>query len=181
MSVEDDDLFSEAMREAIATARTDIVDYHVFEINCARFTQPARVAWGWEVVTAMIEDGAPSDAGTMQDFHPAPIEFSAPAVVADSESSLQMDLWNVSKDIIMALDANREDPLPVSLIYRVYMSNRLELGPERNPPMTMMLKNVQVDPRGGRITGRAAFSSLIGRNFPFPSYTIAEFPGLKRY
>ncbi len=181
------DELSEALAEAYATARTDIVEYYAFELYAVRdngepaFTEPARVVWGWEEISAKHEDTAINNPGEMVLYRPGPIDVKIPETVSDQEPQLEFTIFDIGKDLIMSLeDEQAGDPCSVFICMRVYLSNRLALGPEKDPPVTFELKSVQVNSAQSKISGRAGFNSFLNRQFPFRSYTLSEFPGLRR-
>lgn len=63
------------------------------------------------------------------------------------------------------------------MIYRAYLSDALEDGPQNAPPMELTL--VTVTATVFKITATAGFPDLLNLKFPKRDYDLETFPGLQ--
>jgi len=64
----------------------------------------------------------------------------------------------------------------ISVIYRAYLSDMREIGPETDPPLEMTLLSVSATPL--RLRAVAGFANLLDAKFPSLEYDLEHFPGL---
>ena len=180
---------SEALQEAYASARTDAVEYYTFEFTHPDWSEPARLVYGWEEITAKMEstylldvlDDDSGDPSPSVVFYPIPIEFQLPPTVADEVPSFQFSFYDPSRIVMEKIFATQSGtPKPIKMYMRVFLSNRLEIGPETVPVPRFYVGNVQISAQTSQITGRCVFQDYMGRSAPFRTYTLEEFPGLRR-
>lgn len=172
---------SEALQEALATARTDAFEYYTFEFVHPAWETPVYVVYGWDVIDALIE--TPSDgpsAGQVVTFQPLPIEFTMPATTSEEIPSFEFKFYDPSRIVMQKVFESQADPRSIQMYIRVYLSNRLLLGPETVPPPRYHVATIRIEESTSMITGRCVFQDYMGRSVPFRTYTLAEFPGLRR-
>ena len=71
-----------------------------------------------------------------------------------------------------------ESDYPITLIYRIYLSNDLknEALPQNDPPLKLQVLNVEITPFQVQI--RCSFRSIINTKYPSERYTLEKFPAL---
>lgn len=201
-----DPSLSAAIQEAYAAAPSDVVILHTLEIRHPTFTQPIRVvrnfadeeSWvvlgGAEAQTvldamdpedrdlvglvARLEADAPEDAGQMVAFIALAFDLDLPPVDTIPVPEITVTMDNVGREITDALDAAAVSQDKIEVTYRPYLSTDIE-GPQMDPPITMMLSEVEANPL--QVTGRARRMLDVGtKAFPAKYYTAKDFPGLAR-
>lgn len=172
---------SDALREAYAVADTTAIEYYTFEWIHPSWDPPVFTVHGWDEIEALIED--PSDspkAGELVTFQPLPIEGILPPTTADEVPSFQFRMYDPSRIVAQKIIEAQNDPKPIQMLMRVYLSNRLTVGPETQPVPRYYVGSTRLVKKTGMVTGRCVFQDYMGRSAPFTTYTPAEFPGLKR-
>jgi len=200
-----DPSLSAALQEAYAVAPADVVVLHTMEIRHPTFTQPIRVVrnfadeatWtalgGAEAqavldvmsaedramvgLVARLEAGAPEDAGQMVAFVALAFDLDLPPVDTIPVPEITVTMDNVGREITDALDAAAVSQDKIEVTYRPYLSTDIE-GPQMDPPITMMLSEVEANPL--QVTGRARMLDVGTKAFPAKYYTAKDFPGLAR-
>ncbi len=178
-----DPRLQEALKEAYASAPSDVVIIHTLEFRHPNFRDEfnaptaIRVVLGHKTLTAKLEAGAPMNPAEFVSFVPMNFELSLPNMenVAIPEVGISMD--NVSREIEENLMIASASPYPVQVTYRPYLDNDLT-APQMNPPLTLTLISAEAD--DFRVTARASYGNAANKSCPFDNYTIARFPGLRR-
>lgn len=200
-----DPSLSEAIREAYASAPSDVVILHTLEIRHPSFTAPIRVvrnhadtaswvALGGAPVQAVLgalapadramvglvarlEADAPADGGALVAWVALAFDLDLPPVDTVPVPEITVTLDNVGREITDALDAAAISQDRIEITYRPYLSTDIE-GPQMDPPITMMLTEVEATPL--QVTGRARMLDVGNKAFPARFYTATDFPGLAR-
>ena len=178
-----DAALSEALREAYASAPSNVVILHTLEIRHPDFKDDAdnttaiRVVRDQQDLLARLEASAPINAGQQVRFVAMGFELDLPPVDTMPVPEITVTLDNVSREIVRHLDAAAESQAVIEITYRPYLSNDLE-GPQMDPPITLVLTEVEADVQ--RVTARARMMDIGNKAFPSRSYTAREFPGLTR-
>lgn len=128
-------------------------------------------------LVARLEAGAPRDAGLLVPFVALGFDLELPPVDTIPVPEIVVTLDNVGREIAKHLDAAAVSQERIEVMYRPYLSTDIE-GPQMDPPMTMMLSEVEVDVF--RVTGRARVLDIGNKAFPSEIYTIRKYPGLRR-
>lgn len=160
---------SEAIKEAYASAPADVVIYHTLEINHPAFSEPIYVVRDFQDLNAILEDGTPVT------FLRFAFNLVKPEVSATGVPQCTVEIDNVSRDILANVQLAMGSTSLITMTYREYISTDLS-GPQNDPPMTMVLSNIQADVFKVRAT--ASFGDLNNRRFPNEEYTAERFPGL---
>lgn len=172
---------TDALKEALASVRTDVVEYYTFEFTHPDWTDPARIVSGFEQINAKLEaDSESGHGGELVTFFPVPIEFTLPPTVPGEVPTFEFkyyDMSGIMRERIFQTDAPQKR---VKMYMRVFLSNHLEDGPETIPVPSYHVLYTKLEPYSGLITGRCVFQDYMGRSAPFRTYTLAEFPGLRR-
>ena len=174
---------SEAIREAYASAPSDVVILHTLELRHPGFVdennQPMaiRIVRDHQDVTARLEQTAPLNGGERVQFIALGFELELPPVNTAPVPEISVTIDNVSRELIRHLDAAVESSEKIEITYRPYLSTDLE-GPQMDPPITLTLTEVEADI--SRVTGRARMLDIGNKRFPSQVYTASRFPGLTR-
>jgi hypothetical protein len=172
---------SEALEEAYATADTKAIPYGTLEFVHPLWDTPARILDGWDQIEARLE--TPSDsghAGELVTFYPVPIDWVMPVTTPDEVPSFQFKFYDPSRMVMQKIFDAQDDPQPIQMYVRIFLSNHLDIGPETVPVPRYHVASVKINARSSLITGRCIFQDYMGRSAPFRTYTLAEFPGLRR-
>lgn len=158
-----------AIKEAFAVAPTNVVILHTLEIR--QDTVQSRIY----LVQARRELIALDENGVSRTFEPSGFQFTLPPSTEEGFQSINVAIDNIGQRITDFIEAAKGSPVPVSLIYRPYLSNDLT-QPQMNPPLILYLKDIQVT--ATQVTGRATFMDVANKRFPSILYTRERFPSL---
>ena len=178
-----DPSLSHAIREAYASAPTDVVILHTLEFRHPEFRDEAgnttaiRVVRDQVDLDAKLEASAPANGGETVRFVAMAFDLELPPVDVTPVPEIVVTLDNVSREIVRHLDAAVQSQAMIEVTYRPYLSNDLA-GPQMDPPITLVLTEVEADVH--RITARARMMDIGNKTFPGRTYTATEFPGLTR-
>lgn len=174
---------SQAIKEAYASAPSDVVILHTLELRhpsfLDEFSNPiaVRVVRDNNDLTARLEATAPLNTGEMVTFTAMGFDLELPPVDTAPVPEISITLDNVSRELVKHLDAAVETQDKIEITYRPYLSDDLE-GPQLDPPFTLILTEVTADAL--RITGRARMLDIGNKAFPSDVYNALKFPGLSR-
>jgi hypothetical protein len=174
---------SDAIREAYASAPSDVVILHTLELRHPDFKNESGVTTAIRVVRdqqdlfARLEASAPLNPSETVRFVAMGFDLDLPPVDIAPVPEVVLTLDNVSREIVKHLDAASESEASIEVTYRPYLSNDVE-GPQMDPPITLVLTEVEADVM--RVTARARMVDIGNKAFPGRLYTSTEFPGLAR-
>ncbi|MGV8987818.1 MAG: DUF1833 family protein [Cypionkella sp.] len=171
-----DPTLSAAIKEAYASSPSGLVIYHTLEIWNPAFSAPIRVVRDTDSLDAMIEIGAPRDAGSVVTFTAYAFDIVLPELTTNSVPSCSVEIDNVDRLILSQIDLATISGLTTTVIYRQYLSTGLSIGPENLPVMTLTVLSVSATPY--RIKMSAGFPDLLNRKFPALEYDPEVFNGL---
>lgn len=171
-----DPSLSEALREAYASAPIDLVVCHTLELWHPAFAAPIRVVRDVSALDGRLEAGAPRNAGELVTFIPYAFDVVPPDVVSETMPQVTIEIDNVGSEILAQVDAAVLAGDPIEVIYRQFLSDRAQDGPETDPPLRLTLVQISATPT--RIRAVAGFSTLMDRKFPKLDYDLDVFPGL---
>lgn len=166
---------SAALKEAYAVAPKNVIVYHTLEIHHSTFSTPIRVVRDFADLTATLEASAPVDPGVSVTFVGFAFDLVKPEVSAQGLPQLTIELDNVDRQILAAIEQAMTTTDKITVIYREYISSDLS-GPQNDPPMELTISAITVDVL--RIRATAGFGDWINRKFPSAEYTPETFPGL---
>ena len=178
-----DAALSEALREAYASAPSNVVILHTLEIRHPDFRDEAgnstaiRVVRDQQDLIARLEASAPINAGQQVRFVAMGFELDLPPVDIAPVPEIAITLDNVTREIVKHLDEASISESPIEVTYRPYLSNDLS-GPQMDPPITLVITEVEADVQ--RVTAKARMADIGNKTFPSRLYTATEFPGLAR-
>lgn len=170
-----DTTLSQALAEAYASAPSAEVILHTLELRHPSFTQPLRVVNDHATLTATLEADAPMDAGQPVEFAAFAFRFRLPDVQSTGMPELEIEIDNVSAEVVAYMDQAANSTELIEVTYRPYLSSDTS-APSMDPPLHLVLHDVEADVFA--IRGRASFGDYGNRQFPGQSYDGQTFPGL---
>jgi len=174
---------SEALKEAYASAPSDITILHTLELRHPTFFDDNGNPTAIRVVRdnishiCTLEETAPLDAGKAVEFIAMAFDLQLPPVETVPVPEITLTLDNVSTEIIQYLDSAIETQDMIEMTYRPYLSNDTSC-PQMNPPITLVITDIHVDVL--KITATARMMDIGNKSFPAENYTISKYPGLSR-
>lgn len=171
-----DPTLSAAIREAYASAPVDSVVLHTLELWHPSWTDPIRVVRDRAALDARIEAGAARNPGEIVTFAAYAFDIVPPDQTSGGLPQATIEIDNVSRDIVAAIDLAVTQTDKITAIYRAYLSTTATDGPETDPPLELTL--ITVTATVFRVTATAGFPNLLDRKFPRLVYDIDTFPGL---
>lgn len=142
-----DNTLSEALKEAYASAPSDVILLHTLELRHPSFVDEYGKPTAIRVVRdnvnhiCTLEDSAPLDAGKEVEFIAMGFDLELPPVEAIPVPEITLMLDNVSTEIIQYLDRAVETQNMIEMTYRPYLSNDLSC-PQMNPPITLVITEI---------------------------------------
>ena len=170
-----DTSLSDAIKEAYASAPAGVIIYHTLELRHSAFTTPIRVVRDYSDLTATLESSAPADAGTEVTFIAFNFNFTKPEVSATGVPQITIEIDNVDRTIVAAIEAAMSTTEMVKCTYREFISTDLT-APQNDPPLTMTIITITADVF--KVKCMAGFPNLMNYRFPRTEYDAATFPGL---
>ena len=170
-----DPALSQALKEAYASAPSAEVILHTLELRHPSFTQPLRVVNDHATLNARLESTAPVDPSTWVDFAPFAFRFRLPDVQSTGMPELEVEIDNVSAEVLAYIDQAAQSTSLIELTYRPYLARDTFL-PSMDPPITLVLHDVEATVFS--IRARASFGEYGNRRFPGETYDAQRFPGL---
>lgn len=172
-----DDTLSLAIKEAYASAPSNLVIHHTLEIWHPNFTTPIRVVRDHVDLTAKLESSAPRNAGQYVTFVGFAFDVVPPEVTHTAVPQCVIEIDNVDREILAQIDQAVQTAEQITVIYRAYLSDAVLDGPENDPPMELTMISVSATPF--RIRATAGFPDLVNLRFPKLDYDLETFPGLQ--
>lgn len=170
-----DPALSLAIKEAYASAPSDTVILHTLELRHPSFTEPIRVVNDHKDLVATLEAGAPVNPGEQVTFIRFAFRFQLPEVITTGMPEIEIEIDNVSSDIVGYMDLAANSDQLIEVTYRPYISTDLT-APQMDPPLTLILHDVEADIMSVR--GRASYGDFGNLRFPGDLYDADRFPGL---
>ncbi|MPS48553.1 DUF1833 family protein [Methylobacillus sp.] len=167
---------SEALKEAYASAPSNVVVIDTIEIMHPAFSEPIRVASGYEPIDARLEQTATVNPGEIVTFQPFAFELKLPEVFERGVPELELKIDNVSLEIIRNVELAMPQPELLQLVYRAYLSTDLLNGPHNSPPLRLTITQIEADAM--TVTAKASVGEFINKKFPNEEYTDAVYPNL---
>ena len=174
---------SQALREAYASAPSDVVILHTLELRHPTFRDDdgnpmaIRVVRDTNNLTARLESTAPIDAGQMVEFIAMGFDLELPSVTTAPVPEIAVSLDNVTRELAQHLDGAVESQDKIEVTYRPYLSDDLN-GPQMDPPFTLVITEVTADVM--KVVGKARMLDVGNKAFPSETYTANRFIGLTR-
>lgn len=178
-----DNTLSEALKEAYASAPSDVILLHTLELRHPAFIDSDGNPTAIRVVrdhvdhVCTLEDTAPMNAGEEVEFVAMAFDLELPSVNASPSPEIVITIDNVSTEIVAYLDKAVETQEMIEMTYRPYLSDDLSC-PQMNPPITLIISDISVD--CFKITATARMMDIGNKSFPAENYTVKKYPGLTR-
>lgn len=183
---EHDDIWSQAIQEAYASAPSSEVILHTLELRHPAFSGTAiRVVMDYgddymvdgEEVSGHylgLEGDAPVQASQTVFFQSCMFSLDLPEQKDGALPTIQVELDNVTRLVMEYLDEAIGQKAPMDLTYREYIAS------DKTAPQFILggLTLKEVKSNLGRVTGTAQFSDLVNKSFPRKLYRPGEFQGL---
>jgi hypothetical protein len=173
-----DPSLSAALREAYASVPAAQVIHHTLEIWASAFAAPIRVVRGIESLDARLEAGAPRNASEVVTFVAYAFDVVPPDMSSEALPQVAIEIDNVSREILVQIDAAVMAGAKIEVIYREFLSDAALDGPETDPPMALEL--IMATATKTRIRATAGFPLLMDAKFPRLDYDLESYPGLAR-
>ncbi|OED35027.1 hypothetical protein AB832_06625 [Flavobacteriaceae bacterium (ex Bugula neritina AB1)] len=167
------DIYTEAIKEAYASAPIDTVVINTLEIHHKTFTTPIRVVRNYEDVRVKLETNAPVDADKYVTFASYPFDFTLPPVEIGGVPEVIVTIENIHSNIMRYIEKAIYSDGEIEAIYRPYLSDDLSL-PQWKTPLSFVLTDFTADLY--QISARARLFDLANTRFPRENYTISRFP-----
>lgn len=178
-----DNTLSEALKEAYASAPSDVILLHTLELRHPSFLDENGNPTAIRVVrdnvdhTCTLEESAPLNAGESVEFTAMAFDLTLPPVEAIPVPEITLSIDNVSTEIIKYLDQAIETQDMIEMTYRPYLSDDLTC-PQMNPPITLVITDIKADV--SKISATARMMDIGNKSFPAENYTVKKYPGLSR-
>lgn len=176
-----DTSLSEAIKEAYASAPSDVIIYATLELHHSAFKDsngnpaPIRVVRDYNNLDARLESTAPRHPAQIVTFVAFNFEFTKPEVTPENIPQISIVMDNVSRDIVANIEKTMGTFEQIKVIYREFISTDLST-PQNNPPIEMSIMSISADLF--KVTATAGFPNLLNRRFPTQEYTTTTFVGL---
>ena len=178
-----DTSLSEALKEAYASAPSEIIILHTLELRHSAFIDENGKPVAIRVVRdninhiCQLEESAPLNAGQEVEFVAMAFDLELPPVEAIPVPEITLTLDTVSTELIEYLDKAIETQDMIEMTYRPYLSNDLSC-PQMNPPITLVITEITVDV--SKISATARMMDIGNKSFPAENYTVKKYLGLSR-
>ncbi|MFV0626596.1 MAG: DUF1833 family protein [Alphaproteobacteria bacterium] len=178
-----DNTLSEALKEAYASAPSEVVLLHTLELRHPSFVDENGEKTAIRVVRdhvshcCFLEDTAILDAGQQVEFVAMAFDLELPPVNTTPLPEISLTLDNVSREIMAYLDLAVEGQEMIEMTYRPYLSDDLSC-PQMNPPINLVITNIVADVF--KITATARMMDIGNKSFPGENYTAKKYAGLTR-
>lgn len=164
------DTLQEAVREAYASATSDIVVLHALEIWHRTFQVPARVV-RWPVegpdlteFRCKLEDDAPRNAGETVPFLGVPYEIKLPEKSQDTPGEFEISISGAADTIEPLLEGAALGGGEITCIYRSFIKGQEDEGPTEVWP-DIYLHSPSVDSSTGTVTMKGSVLDWLNRKF----------------
>ena len=176
-----DNTLSEALKEAYASAPSDVILLHTLELRHPAFVDETGNQTAIRVVrdnvnhTCTLENSAPLNPGEAVEFVAMAFDLELPPVNNTPTPEISVTIDNVSTEMNDRSAIETQDM--IELTYRPYLSDDLTT-PQMDPPITLVITDIHVDCY--KITATARMMDIGNKSFPSENYTVKNYPGLTR-
>lgn len=166
--------YTDALREAFASCDNSKVVIETLELSHPALPAPVRLVKALEDMTLGLGGGGGNALFTAAGF-----TVGKPSSGENGLQELPIGIANVSREIGDFLETCLTEPAPVSVIYRIYLSDDLS-EPQNGNGIRLFLYDAVAN--GQQVTGRATFAEIINRRFPLAKWVYSNtlFPALTR-
>lgn len=170
-----DATLTQAIKEAYASAPANVVIYSTMELNHPGFTQPIRVVNDRDSLEATLEATAPVNPSQKVLFAAYAFRFNKPEVTANGLPQISLEIDNVDRSIVAAIEQAILTPDPITVIYREFISTDLS-APQNNPPIQLTVLSINATVFVVKAT--AGYQNFMNTRFPTTAYDSINYPGL---
>lgn len=162
--------YSEAIKEAFATARTDLAIVDTIEIYHPSIAERIYLVRDFNDQTFTLETGQD------QLFTAGGFTVQLPSKTDKGIQNLNIAIDNTDRRASNFSKESLKYPNEsIQVIYRPYLSNDFS-QPQMNPPLVLFLSNIDI--KVLTVSATASFADIINKPFPSNLYTPARFPAL---
>lgn len=161
--------YRDAIKEAFATAQSDVALLETIELTHPELAEPIRLVANSTDLKAQIE------TNQVVVFKRCAFKFRLPAAGENGHQTLTLTLDNVDRQISQFVRHAAGYHEPITVIYRPYLSNDLTY-PQMDPPLMLTLSSVSMNLY--QVVGKAVFADVINKKFLNQLYTRERFPSL---
>lgn len=178
-----DTTLSEALKEAYASAPSDVILLHTLELRHPAFKDAQGNPTAIRVVRdhishkCVLEETAPLEPGQEVEFVAMAFDLELPPVNTTPLPEITVTLDNVNREIMDYLDLAVEGQDMIEMTYRPYLSDDLSC-PQMNPPINLVITDIVTDVF--KITATARMMDIGNKSFPSENYTTKNYAGLTR-
>ncbi|MEI9885904.1 MAG: DUF1833 family protein [Rhizomicrobium sp.] len=173
--------FSDSLREYYFSAEPGVAALDTIELRHSAFlaedgVTPVAVRFVNDPVdlVAALEADAPMNGGEEVTFVAGGFSATIPEQSSPGLSTFQLEVMNVSREMMPWMDLAAASNEPIQLSYRQYRSDELTL-----PGLVMHGLTIHSASAGIlRVTAQAGYEDFLNRPHPSRIYTLQEFPGL---
>lgn len=159
---------TDAIREAYATAQSDVLFWDTIEIR----NPDADPVY---LIQDRVNRDLTLETGVTVTFIACGFRLSLPSSGDNGVQELGVSIDNVDRGISQFLRQIAESSEDIRLIYRPYMSSDTT-RPQMDPPLVLFLSDIVVN--AIEVVGRAAFADILNRKFLTETYNPRRFPAL---
>lgn len=177
---------SEALRESYALSTKKGIPYYALTIWSENWLDdednpiPVRLSVGWDTFEARVEaDSDLGDGGQVVEYKAIPMEIVLPQTNAEELPQFEFKVYDPQRLVLGQIIAAQQDAKPIIMYMRVYLSNRLLIGPETDPVPRFNVASLKINTGTSVITGKAVINDHMNRSVPFWTHTYAEYPSLR--
>jgi hypothetical protein len=170
-----DPALSAALQEAFASAPVDDIIHHTLEFRHAAFAEPIRVVRDHADLTAALEADAPENPAEAVLFAGYGFTLQPPDVTTDPSPTLGIEIDNVDRTILAAVEASMVSTGAIEVTHRIYLASDLT-APQNDPPLTLTVAKINADLM--RVRAGAGFADLANKKFPASEFSAESHPGL---
>lgn len=169
-----DSALDQAIREAYAS-EPEVIVHHTIEFRHPAFTEPIRVVRDHKSLSARLEEDAPENPGELVEFERFAFELKLPEVSDQRQPEVELQIDNVSREIVANIEAAVVTLQKIEFTYRAYVETNLD-QPSNKPPLTLLVRHIVAD--AFKVTARIGLPDLTKAAHPRRTYSLAEFGSL---
>lgn len=163
--------YSEVIKEAFATARSNDPIFETIEIRHASIPQSIFIVKNTEDMEFPLELG-----GELVPFRAAGLDITLPTRSQEGTQDLAITISNVGKEASDFLQKAATFPEePVILVYRPYLKSDLS-RPHMEPPLELSLAGATISSL--EVSGTASLTDMLNKRFLTEIYDEERFPAL---
>lgn len=119
---------------------------------------------------------APIESGVNHSFSIVNFDMSLAPISSEPTPEMNIAIDNIGVILFQALDQALSQHKRINLLYRPYLSERINEGPQITPPPQLTITDVSANLQTVNI--RARMLEIANRMFPSKIYNNSDFPGL---